>query len=56
MVIRLMVGERSVGQVAKGFVLSKRVERLWVTRAGVEAGERGGVTSGECEAAGHRSG
>ena len=42
-------GDRSVGQVAKDFDLTETAVRLWVTQAGIDAGERDGLTSGERE-------
>jgi transposase len=42
-------GGRCVGQVAKEFDLAETAVRDWVRRAGVDAGERDGPTSGERE-------
>ncbi len=43
-------GDRSVGRVAKDFDLAEKTAvRLWVTQAGVDAGGRDGLTSGERE-------
>lgn len=42
-------GDRSVGQVAKGFELTETAVRDWVKRAEADAGERHGLTSSERE-------
>ncbi|MFD9377662.1 transposase [Streptomyces sp. NPDC059999] len=42
-------GDRSVGQVAKGFDLTEAAVRDWVRQAQVDAGEREGLTSSERE-------
>src|ERR1700742_3702966 len=42
-------GDRSVGQIAKDFDLTETAVRLWVTQAGIDAGEREGLSSGERE-------
>ncbi|MGW1997462.1 transposase [Embleya sp. NPDC001921] len=42
-------GDRSVGQVAKGFDLTETAVREWVKQAEVDAGERDGLTSSERE-------
>ncbi|MFB7867573.1 transposase [Streptomyces sp. NPDC056069] len=40
-------GDRSVGQVAKDFDLTETAVRDWVKQAGIDAGERDGLTSSE---------
>ena len=40
-------GDRSVGQVAKDFDLTETAVREWVRQAGVDAGERPGLSSAE---------
>ncbi|WP_181383812.1 transposase [Streptomyces sp. NWU339] len=42
-------GDRSIGQVAKGFDLTETAVRDRVRQAEVDAGERDGLTSGERE-------
>jgi transposase len=42
-------GERSVGQVARGFELTETAVRSWVRQAEVDHGERDGLTSSERE-------
>ena len=40
-------GDRTVAQVAKDFDLTETAVREWVRQAGVDAGERPGLTSAE---------
>ncbi|WP_432136094.1 hypothetical protein [Streptomyces sp. bgisy154] len=42
-------GDRSVGQVATDFDLTETAVRDWERRAEVDAGERDGLSSSECE-------
>ena len=42
-------GDRSVGQVAKDFDLTGTAVRDWIRQAGVDAGERDGLTGDERE-------
>ncbi|GJF34434.1 transposase [Kitasatospora sp. NE20-6] len=42
-------GDRSVGQVTKGFDLTETAVRDWIRQSEVDAGERDGLTSNERE-------
>jgi transposase len=42
-------GDRSVGQIAKGFDLTETAVRPWVSQAEADAGERDGLTSSSSE-------
>lgn len=46
---RCRQGDRSIPEVAKDFDLSETAVRAWVRQAGVDDGERPGVTSEEKE-------
>src|ERR1700690_4134814 len=44
---RCQAGDRSIGQVAKDFELTETAVRAWVKQAGVDAGDRDGLTTEE---------
>jgi len=44
---RCRAGDRTIGQVAKDFDLTETAVRAWVAQAGIDAGERPGLTSEE---------
>jgi transposase len=44
---RCRAGDRTVGQVARGFNLTETAVRAWVSQAETDPGERPGLTSGE---------
>ena len=42
-------GDRSIGQVARDFDLTETAVRAWVHQADVDAGQRDGLATAECE-------
>jgi len=44
---RCLVGDRSIGQVAKDFDLTETAVRAWVRQAEIDGGKREGLTSEE---------